>query len=256
MWQAASMSESLFQLTDHVAVVTGGGRGIGEGIAKAFAAAGAAVVVAARRTEEIERVAAEINASGGVATPYTTDVTDRAALDALAAHAVESHGPLTTWVNNAGGSPARMPLADLDRESWDACVALNITSIWEASVVAAQAMADGGSIINISSMAAYGPVPGSGHYAAAKAATNSLTQTLARELAPRVRVNGIAPGVVPTEIMMTALGIDEEQAEAMGAAIPMGRVGTPDDLGQAAVYLASPAAAWVTGQIINVNGGR
>ncbi|MGI9601901.1 MAG: SDR family NAD(P)-dependent oxidoreductase [Acidimicrobiales bacterium] len=250
------MDRTAFDLSDHVAVVTGAGRGIGEGIAKAFARAGAAVVVAARRTDEIDRVATEIDSAGGTATAITTDVTDPAALEALADGAVAAHGSLTTWVNNAGGSPDRMPLTELDRDSWDRCLALNLTAVWEASVAAEKRMADGGCIINISSMAAYGPVPGSGHYAAAKAATNSLTQTMARELAPRVRVNGLAPGVVPTEIMKTALGLDDEQAQGLGRHIPMGRVGTPDDLGQAALYLASPAAEWVTGQTLNIAGGQ
>ncbi|MDH5238066.1 MAG: SDR family oxidoreductase, partial [Acidimicrobiia bacterium] len=214
------MGSNTFDLTDHVAVVTGAGRGIGEGIAKTLAAAGAAVVVAARRTAEIERVAGEIDAAGGQASAITTDVTDPRALSALADGAVDTYGSLTTWVNNAGGSPDRMPLTELDRASWDSCMALNLTAIWEASVAAVARLADGGCIINISSMAAYGPVPGSGHYAAAKAATNSLTQTMARELAPRIRVNGIAPGVVPTEIMKTALGLDDEQAQGLGRHIP------------------------------------
>ncbi len=245
-----------FDMTDHVAVVTGAGRGIGEGIAKTFATAGASVVVAARRTEEIERVAGDIESAGGSALAVTTDVTDPEALAGLADSAVDRFGSLTTWVNNAGGSPVRTKLTNLTRDDWDHCLALNLTAVWEASVIAASRMADGGSIINISSMASYGPVPGSGHYAAAKAATNSLTMTMATELAPRIRVNGIAPGIIPTEIMMTALSLEEDQVDALSKGIPMNRVGSPDDLGYSALYLASPAAQWVTGQIINVNGGQ
>lgn len=235
--------------------MTGAGRGIGEGIAKTFARAGASVVVAARRTNEIERVAADINSSGGTALAVTTDVTEKGALEALADAAIETYGSLSIWVNNAGGSPARTRLTKLDREAWDQCLALNLTAVWEASVVAACRM-ETGSIINISSMAAYGPVKGSGHYAAAKAATNSLTQTMAAEMAPTIRVNGIAPGIVPTEIMMTALGLESDDVSQLAGSIPMGRVGSPEDMGNAALYLASPAAEWVTGQIINISGGQ
>ena len=231
MWQHAVMSapaepSAAFDLTDQVAVVTGAGRSIGEGIAKVYANAGAAVVVAARRTDEIDRVAAEINESGGRAIAISTDVPDRAALEALADGALAEFGSLSIWVNNAGGSSYRMPLTELPPEGWHQCVDLNITAIWEASVIAADRI-DEGVILNISSMASYGPTPGSGHYAAAKAFTNSLTYTFAAELAPRIRVNGIAPGAVPTEIMMGALRLADDDLPKLAERIPMGRLGTP-----------------------------
>lgn len=243
-----------FDLTGQVAVVTGAGRGIGEGIARVYARAGAAVVVAARRTAEIERVAAEITNEGGRAIAVTTDVTSRAALEHLADGAIDEFGSLSIWVNNAGGSPHRMPLTELSRDGWDHCVDLNITAVWEASVVAADRM-DDGAILNISSMASHGPMARSGHYAAAKAATNSLTYTFAQELAPRIRVNGIAPGAVPTEIMMHALGMTIDDMPKLARHIAMGRVGAPDDLGMAALFLVAPASAWITGQVLNVSGG-
>ena len=247
----------LFSLAGHVAVVTGAGRGIGEGIARALAGAGARIVVAARRTAEIEAVAAQIRADGGDAIAVTTDVTDDAAVDALAQAAIEHYGSLSIWVNNAGGSPARMPMTQLSRQAWDDCIALNQTAVWIGIVTAAKYM-ETGSIINISSGAGTGPVPGSGHYGAAKAATNSLTQTASAELAPRIRVNGIAPGAVPTEIFRKAVGIetDDELAAAEKAwNIPMGRFGTPLDMGACAVFLCSEAASWITGETIRVGGG-
>ena len=247
----------LFSLAGHVAVVTGAGRGIGEGIARALAGAGARIVVAARRTAEIEAVAAQIRADGGDAIAVTTDVTDDAAVDALAQAAIEHYGSLSIWVNNAGGSPARMPMTQLSRQAWDDCIALNQTAVWIGIVTAAKYM-ETGSIINISSGAGTGPVPGSGHYGAAKAATNSLTQTASAELAPRIRVNGIAPGAVPTEIFRKAVGIetDNELAAAEKAwNIPMGRFGTPLDMGACAVFLCSEAASWITGETIRVGGG-
>lgn len=245
-----------FDLTGSVAVVTGGGQGIGEGIAKHLAAAGAAIVVAARHVERIERVAADIVTAGGRAIAVATDVTDRSALVALADAAVDTFGSLDVWVNNAGGSPIASPLTELSEADWDACLRLNLTAVWAASVVAAERMSDGGSIINISSPAGDRGVPGSGHYGAAKAGVNSLTKTMALELAPRIRVNGIAPGFVPTEVMMTALDTDEEHLERMAEKrIPLKRLGTPGDMGSAAVYLASSASGWVTGQTLTVAGG-
>ncbi len=245
-----------FDLSGKVAVVTGGGQGIGEGIAKCFADAGASVIVAARHQDRIDRVAGEINAAGGTAEALRTDVTSRADLVALADRAVEAFGGLHVWVNNAGGSPVRTPLREISEEDWDHCIRLNLTAVWMASVIAAERMTDGGSIINISSPAADHGVPGSGHYGAAKAGVNSLTKTLSLELAPKIRVNGIGPGYVPTEVMMTALDTNEEQLEDMAQKrIPLGRLGTPSDMGNTAVYLASDAGSWMSGQTLRVAGG-
>jgi NAD(P)-dependent dehydrogenase (short-subunit alcohol dehydrogenase family) len=251
------MIDSLFDLSKDVAVVTGGGRGIGEGIAKTLAQAGAAVLVAARRIDEIERVADEIRSEGGRARAVATDVTDQAAVESLAQAAIDEFGGLDIWINNAGGSPLQAPLTKLSRADWDASLTLNLTAVWVCTTVAANHMRDGGRVVNISSRAATMPMPGSGHYAAAKAGVNSMTQTFARELGPRIRVNAIMPGAVPTEIMMQALGLGDDDLPSLekGLRLPMRRLGTPEDLGAAALYLSSPASSWVTGQILGVDGG-
>jgi len=247
----------LFDLSDDVAVVTGAGRGIGEGIAHTLANAGAAVVCAARRADEVERVAADIRAAGGRAVAMPTDVTDNAAVEALAQKAISEFGHLDIWINNAGGSPIQAPLTQLDPVEWDATMRLNLTSIWVCTNTAARLMRDGGRIVNISSKAAVSTVMGSGHYAAAKAAVNSLTVTYAKELGPRIRVNCIMPGAVPTEIMMKAMRLQDEDLPKLEKVLrmPMRRLGTPDDLGQAVLYFVSPASSWVTGQILGVDGG-
>lgn len=256
MNQPSKTVPELFDLTGQVAVVTGAGRGIGEGIAIGLAQAGAAVVVAARRTAEIESVAEHIRDLGGQALAITTDVTDDAALEHLAKATIESFGKLTIWINNAGGSPLRMPIKELPREEWDRTLALNLTAIYTGSLTAARYM-ERGSIINITSGAGTGPVPGSAHYGAAKAGTNSLTWTLAAEFAPEIRVNAVAPGAIPTEVMLKAVGKTENQLDELLAEwnIPLGRLGTPQDIAGACVYLASDAASWVSGEIIRVGGG-
>jgi NAD(P)-dependent dehydrogenase (short-subunit alcohol dehydrogenase family) len=249
--------DELFSLRDDVAVVTGGGRGIGEGIARTLAAAGAKVVVAARRGDEVEAVAAQIRADGGEATAVVTDVTDEAAVDALARAAIDAYGKLSIWVNNAGGSTARVPLTELTRQQWDDCIDLNTTAVWVGITTAARYM-ETGSIINISSGAGTGPVPGSGHYGAAKAAVNSLTMTASAELAPRIRVNGVAPGATPTEIFRKALGIETDADLADAEAkwnIPLQRFGTPLDMGSAVLFLCSRAGSWITGETLRVGGG-
>lgn len=246
----------LFDLSNDVAVVTGGGRGIGEGIAHVLAEAGAAVVLAARRAEDIDRVAKDLQEAGHRALAVPTDVTDEAAVEALAQAAVDTFGSLSIWVNNAGGSPVQSKLTELPRSDWDAAVELNLTSPWMCMRIAAGHMNEG-SIINISSLAAHGPTPGSGHYAAAKAGMNSLTQTFSRELAPRVRVNGISPGAIPTEIMMKATGLQEKDLPNLvrGARIAMRRLGTPEDIGAATLFLASKASSWITGETLIITGG-
>ncbi|GDX28740.1 beta-ketoacyl-ACP reductase [Actinomycetes bacterium] len=248
---------NLFDLSDDVAVVTGAGRGIGEGIATTLADAGAAVVCAARRGDEIERVAAGIRARGGRAIAVTTDVTNDDAVEALAQAALAEFGHLDIWINNAGGSPIQTPLTQLDRKEWDATILLNLTALWVCTNTAARHMRDGGRIVNISSRAAVSTVMGSGHYSAAKAGVNSLTQTFAKELGPRIRVNCIMPGAVPTEIMMTAMKLEDNDLPALEKRLrlPMRRLGTPDDLGQAVLYFVSPASSWVTAQILSVDGG-
>ena len=242
-----------FGLTGRVAVVTGAGRGIGEGIARALADAGAAVVLAARTTSEIECVAASIRDGGGRAIAVRADVTDTFALGSLATSAVEEFGHLDIWVNNAGGAEAGRPLADLKRSEWDEVVDLNFTAVWNGAMAAVEQM-HWGSIINVSSMAAFGAMPGKGHYAACKAAVVSLTRTMAVELAPDIRVNAIAPGIIPTELLFDAAAVEGLDVDELAARVPLG-LGTPADVGATAVYLASPAAKWVTGQTIQVSGG-
>jgi NAD(P)-dependent dehydrogenase (short-subunit alcohol dehydrogenase family) len=250
------MSNDLFELDGQVAVVTGAGRGIGEGIAKVLADAGAHVVCAARRTHEIESVAGEITQANGSAIAVTTDVTDKTAVNRLADAAIESFGKLDIWVNNAGGSPIQTPLLELPEEEWDATLALNLTAIFHCVRAAARVMADGGRIVNVSSVAAQDIFEGSGHYSAAKAGVNMLTRTLAQELGPRIRVNAVLPGFVPTLVMMQAMNLTDEDLPELQASLnlPAGRLGTPRDLGAAVLYLVSPASEWVTGQCIRIAG--
>lgn len=252
-----ALIDELFSLHGQVAVVTGAGRGIGEGIANVLAQAGASVVCAARRSHEVERVAADIVAANGRAIAVPTDVTDEDALERLAQAAIDEFGRLDIWINNAGGSPLQMPLMELPRAEWDATIALNLTAIWAATRVASRHMEDGGRIVNISSIAAEMVIPGSGHYTAAKAGTNMLTRAFAQELGPRIRVNCIMPGAVPTEIMMKAMRLTDDDLPKLEKMLrlPAGRLGTPQDLGAAVLYLTSPASEWVTGQCIRVSGG-
>jgi len=249
-----------FELSGRRAVVTGGGKGIGRGIALCLAEAGADVVVSSRTQDDLDNVVGEIEALGRRGIAQTCDVTAPGAQQELAAAAADAMGGIDLWVNNAGGLPdatARY-LTRTDRDQWQAQIDLNFTAVWEGSVAAAGAMADGGAIVNISSNAAEGGQVKNGPYGASKAAVNSLTQTLSLELAPAVRVNAVAPGPVPTENFIESTGYEGERKEMIDKQmrIPLGRIGSERDIGAAVVFLASPAASWITGQVLLVNGGR
>ena len=244
-----------FRLDGQVAVVTGAGKGIGRGIALCLAEAGADLVVSARTQSDIEEVADAVRQTGRRATAMAADVTDGEQLDALVAAAGELGG-LNIWVSNAGGLPDATPryLTRTPEDRWDAQVDLNLKAVWMGAVRAAAAM-ETGCIVNISSRAAMGPQLKNGPYGASKAAVNSLTQTLALELAPRIRVNAVAPGPVPTENFMQSTNFPDDQPLEKIIALPLGRLGTPEDIGNAVVFMASPASSWITGQCLYVTGG-
>ncbi len=249
---------ALFDLTGKTAIVTGAGRGIGEGIASTLAEAGANVVCAARSTDQIEHTAKAINASnaGGRAVFQATDVSQAEAMNALAQRAVDEFGQLDIWVNNAGGSLVSAPLAELDPAEWDKTLAVNLSSIFYSVQAAVPHFGEGSAIVNISSLAAVEPFPGSAHYSAAKAGVNMLTRTLSMELGPKTRVNSILPGFVPTDTVKKALNMSDEDFGPLleQLALPAGRLGTPQDIGALVLYLVAPASAWVTGQCIQASG--
>jgi 7-alpha-hydroxysteroid dehydrogenase len=250
-----------FALAGGVAVVTGAGRGIGAGIAVGLAQAGCDVVLTARRQHEIDAVAEEVRALGRRAVAIAGDITDGDFVDDLAQRAKADMGHVSLWVNNAGGADDRTPrkLADMPDAQWDYQLDVNLRSVFTCARAATRVIDDGGSIINISSGAALKGSPRNGPYAVAKAGVDSLTRTLSLELASRgVRVNGVAPGPVPTEVFMEFFGASEADLPKLAAewGVPLGRLGTPEDVANAVVFLASPAASWITGQTLLVNGGN
>ncbi len=247
--------EDPYRLDGRIAVVTGAGKGIGRGIALCLAAAGADVVVASRTAADVTAVAAEIEALGRRARAVRADVTQAADLEPVTAAAAELGG-LHVWVNNAGGLPDATPryLTRTPEDRWDAQVDLNLKAVWLGAVTAARHM-ESGAIVNISSRAAQGPSLKNGPYAACKAAVNSLTQTLSVELAPDIRVNAVAPGPVPTENFNQSTRFPQGAPIEEIIGVPLKRLGTPEDIGHAVVFMASPAASWITGQCLYVTGG-
>jgi 7-alpha-hydroxysteroid dehydrogenase len=256
----------LFRLDGQVAVVTGGSKGIGRGIVLALAEAGADVVVAARSKPDVEAVAKEVRACGRRAVAFVGDLTHREQVEALAQAAVDQLGSLTIWVNNVGGVPDLTPrlLVDTPDERLDEQFDLNLRAHVIGATSAARRMQEG-VIINISSMGALHPRPMFGAMTTSKAAVNHITGTLALELAPKIRVNAIGPGPIMTDQMLALLqgfapmGTDGDSKSApdeINEALktPLGP-GTPQDIGAATVYLASPAAKWVTGICLYVAGG-
>ncbi|MDA0338878.1 MAG: SDR family NAD(P)-dependent oxidoreductase, partial [Proteobacteria bacterium] len=208
-------------------------------------------------------VAKEVEALGRRAIAVPTDVTSDEQLQALAQATVDSLGSIDIWVNNAGGLPDGTPrwMTRTSRDEFMAQINLNLTAVWAGCVTAAQFMNEnGGAIINISSSSSknMGPNPKNGPYGASKSAVNSMTSTFSRELAPKIRVNAVAPGPIPTENFKDSMKMHtkerEEELKQM-IQLPLQRWGTPEDIGAAVVYMASPASSWVTGQCLFVTGG-
>ncbi len=245
---------ALFSVQGQVAIVTGAGKGIGRACALALAQAGADVALAARTRADIDAVAAEILALGRRATAVTCNVADDAALDELVATTVAELGKVTILVNNAGGAgpndPRRMPGKDFAN-----VLAWNVVPAYALTQKCAPRMqeAGGGAVVNISSTAArYGQKHFSA-YGAAKAALNQMTRNLAQDFAPHVRVNAIEPGSILTDALRPYL--TPERSASMLERTPLGRLGEVEDIAAAVLFLASPAAAWITGKILAVDGG-
>jgi 7-alpha-hydroxysteroid dehydrogenase len=243
-----------FRLDGKVAVVTGAGRGIGAGIALAFAEAGADVVCAARTREQVEATAEQVRRLGRRGLPLVCDVMQRPQLEELAATAMREMGRIDILVNNAGGTPP-MEALHTSEHMFEEAFRFNVTSAFLLTRFCVPHMlaGGGGSIVNISSAAGRLVMAGFVAYGTAKAALSFMTRELGREFAPKVRVNAIAVGAVETSALMPFLS--DELRGQMEALTPMRRIGTVEDIGAAALYLASPAASWVTGKVFEVDGG-
>ena len=245
-----------FRLDDRVAIVTGGGQGIGRGIAIGLAEAGAAVVVGARTRADLDEVVAEVEGAGGRALAVVTDVLVDDDRRRLVEAAVDRFGRLDVLVNNAGGTGPRPAMATSER-FFDMAMKFNVTSPFLMSQLGAQAMVDtagSGSIVNISSRSSDMVLSSFVAYGAGKAALNQMTRNLAAELAPLVRVNAIGVGGVATQGLDVVLTDDALRAQFEANTL-MGRPGIPEDIACAALFLASPASAWVTGKLLHVDGG-
>ena len=243
-----------FKLTDRVAVVTGAGRGIGRGIALAYAEAGAHVVCAARSREQIEETAEGVRDFGRRALAAPCDVLERSQLEALVQATLDEFGRIDVLVNNAGGWPPKPALRTSEKD-FEAAFRFNVTSAFLLTrfTVPHLARSGEGAVVNVSSAAGRLAQPGFAAYGTAKAALSFLTRNLAAEFAPKVRVNAIAVGSVETSALGTIL--TDELRRKMEDATPMGRIGSVEDIACCALYLASPAAGWVTGKVFEVDGG-
>jgi 7-alpha-hydroxysteroid dehydrogenase len=244
-----------FRMQDQVAIVTGAGRGIGAAIAEAYAEAGAHVVCAARSRDQIERTAAAARRHGGRALAQPCDVLERAQLEALVEATLREFGRIDVLVNNAGGWPPKPALRTSEKE-FEAAFRFNVTTAFLLTRLTVPKMvetAGSGAVVNISSVAGRHHSAGFAAYGTAKAALSFLTQNLAQEFAPKVRVNAIAVGSIATESLAGIL-TPELEAE-MVRLTPLGRLGQVEDIAACALYLASPAASYVTGEIYGVNGG-
>jgi NAD(P)-dependent dehydrogenase (short-subunit alcohol dehydrogenase family) len=245
-------------LEGQVAVVTGGSRGIGKAIALAFAHAGADVVVAARAKDDLWSTATEIERLGRRGLPVVTDVADPAAVHNLIDRTIEAFGGFDILVNNAGAAPFSATIETMRPEGFEKYFRVNFMSAWYATRAAGPVLLKRGAgcVLNVASVAAFIGSPGITYYASAKAALIGLTRTVAHEWAASgVRVNAIAPGWIDTE-MNAFLRSNPELERTILSQIPMGRWGTVEEVADAALFLCSPAASFITGTTLVVDGGQ
>lgn len=244
-----------FRLEGKVAIVTGSGRGIGAAIAIALADAGADVVISARTLSQMQETADQVRKRGRRALIVPCDVLDEEQRLALVDKTLEEFGRLDILVNNAGGSGPKPALKTTDEE-FESSFRFNTASVFALSRISAPRMVETtgtGAIVNISSVAGRFPQPGFVSYGVAKAAQDFLTRSLAQDFAPKVRVNGIAVGSTLTSALAGVM--NDELERAMVSRTPLGRLGQPEDVAACALFLASPAADYVTGEVYGVNGG-
>lgn len=242
-------------LENKVAVVTGGGAGIGKGIALLFSGHGARVVVAELKPELGERTRAEIEAAGGEAVAVPTDVRDGEQVARAVAAAREAYGGLDILVNNVGGTFQR-PFLEIEEKGWDALIRVNLKSVFHGTRAAAPLLIErgGGSVINVVSIEGARAAPLYAPYAACKAGVINFTRTMALELAPhRIRVNAIAPDICLTEGLRAML--PDEALGRHAHMVPLGRAAEPAEIAGPAVFLASDLASYVTGVTLHVDGG-
>jgi 3-oxoacyl-[acyl-carrier protein] reductase len=239
-----------------VAIVTGASRGIGAAIARRLAHDGYAVVINyAGNGAQAQAVADAIAAGGGQALPVQADVADAAAVERLFAAALDHFGRIDVLVNNAGIMPPALPaLAGTDDATFDRLIAVNLKGTFNTLRAAAARLAPGGRIVNLSSSIVGLALPGYAVYGATKAAVESMTRILARELRGRgITVNAVAPGPTATELFLD--GKSPDAVERITQMAPLGRLGTPDDIAAAVAFLAGPDGGWVNGQVLRANGG-
>lgn len=247
------------QLQNKVAIVTGAGGGFGEGIAQAYVAEGARVVVADINESAAQRVAAEL---GAAATPFTCDVSRQADVQGLVAHCVKAFGVPDIVVNNAGTTHKNQPMLDVDEATFDRVFNVNVKSIFHmthAVLPLLRQRGTGGVILNVGSTAGIRPRPGLSWYNASKGAVNILSKSMAVELGPeKIRVNAICPVMGVTGLFEQFMGLPDtpENRAKFQSTIPLGRFSTPADVAAAAVFLASDNAAFFTGVEFPVDGGR
>jgi 7-alpha-hydroxysteroid dehydrogenase len=249
------MIQDLFDLEGRVAIVTAASRGIGAGIAKAFAEAGADVVIGARNAEALSEVADAIAASGRRAQPVAGDLRTRDGMQALVQAAEAAFGRIDVVVNNAGGS---MPSAFLEtsEQAFNASFTWNVTTAFNLTQLAVPRMLEGGggSVINIASAAGRFAARGFVAYGTAKAAMIHMTRNLAEDLAPRIRVNAIAPGSIETDALAPVVENPAIRDEMLRRT-PLGRLGRVEDIAAGALLLASDAGSYITGRVLDIDGG-